>query len=153
MSSIKYTRLVLEQAVKASTSYANVLRTLGLKQAGGTQTYIKRCIQSFKIDTSHFKGSAWNKNVFCPQLKPEEILVRREVHQHKQKTKLLRRALLSIGRSHVCDWCGLHDLWNGKPIVLEIDHIDGDFLNNEATNLRFLCPNCHTQTPTHHRRK
>jgi hypothetical protein len=29
---------------------------------------------------------------------------------------------------------------------LEIDHIDGDYHNNLAENLRYLCPNCHTQT-------
>lgn len=35
----------------------------------------------------------------------------------------------------------------GLPLTLEVDHIDGDFLNNILTNLRFLCPNCHRQTP------
>ncbi|AGL14805.1 helix-turn-helix domain-containing protein [Actinoplanes sp. N902-109] len=41
------------------------------------------------------------------------------------------------------------DSWNGKPITLQIDHINGRFLDCRAENLRFLCPNCHSQTPTH----
>jgi hypothetical protein len=39
--------------------------------------------------------------------------------------------------------------WLGKPIPLEIDHIDGNAGNNFPDNLRLLCPNCHSQTPTH----
>ena len=38
---------------------------------------------------------------------------------------------------------------NGKKITLQLDHIDGDNNNNKLENLRFLCPNCHSQTETH----
>ena len=38
--------------------------------------------------------------------------------------------------------------WNEKSITLELDHIDGDRYNNNFDNLRILCPNCHSQTPT-----
>lgn len=47
-----------------------------------------------------------------------------------------------------CSECGI-DEWNGKPIVLECDHIDGDHQNNHEDNLRLLCPNCHSQTDTY----
>jgi len=43
--------------------------------------------------------------------------------------------------------CGVDGTWQCQPLSLDIDHIDGDFLNNEIDNLRFLCPNCHRQTP------
>ena len=46
-----------------------------------------------------------------------------------------------------CNCCGLSD-WNNKPIVLELEHIDGHAENNHPTNLCLLCPNCHSQTPT-----
>lgn len=52
-----------------------------------------------------------------------------------------------------CSECGLGSVWNGKPITLQLDHIDGDNLNNLVSNLRILCPNCHTQTPTYCRNK
>lgn len=52
-----------------------------------------------------------------------------------------------------CSLCGLGDSWNGKALTLQLDHIDGDNLNNEISNLRIICPNCHTQTPTYCRNK
>ena len=45
--------------------------------------------------------------------------------------------------------CGLTNTWEGTPLNLQLDHIDGNNTNNEASNLRFLCPNCHSQTDTY----
>ena len=47
-----------------------------------------------------------------------------------------------------CSLCGIYE-WCGKPITLELEHIDGDSLNNKEENLCCLCPNCHSQTPTY----
>jgi endogenous inhibitor of DNA gyrase (YacG/DUF329 family) len=45
-----------------------------------------------------------------------------------------------------CSECGQDSVWNKKPLMLQLDHIDGDSDNNSLSNLRLLCPNCHTQT-------
>lgn len=50
---------------------------------------------------------------------------------------------------YMCAHCGLASLWEGKPLVLHLDHIDGNARNHRLTNLRFLCPNCHSQTDTY----
>jgi 5-methylcytosine-specific restriction endonuclease McrA len=47
-----------------------------------------------------------------------------------------------------CTECGLGNIWNNKTIILQVDHIDGNRRNNLITNLRLLCPNCHSQTDT-----
>jgi len=47
-----------------------------------------------------------------------------------------------------CSECKITE-WNGKPIILELDHIDGNHENNSLLNLTILCPNCHSQTPTY----
>lgn len=47
-----------------------------------------------------------------------------------------------------CAVCGQQPTWNNKPLVLQLDHIDGDSDNNALTNIRLICPNCHTQTDT-----
>ena len=45
-----------------------------------------------------------------------------------------------------CVECGQDGTWNNRPLVLQLDHIDGDSDNNFPSNIRLLCPNCHTQT-------
>lgn len=47
-----------------------------------------------------------------------------------------------------CSLCGVGREWNGKPINLVLDHIDGDASNNRRENLRLVCPNCDSQLPT-----
>ena len=39
-------------------------------------------------------------------------------------------------------------MWNGKPLVLILDHINGNAEDNRYENLRFVCPNCNSQLPT-----
>lgn len=51
-----------------------------------------------------------------------------------------------------CSICGISD-WMDKPIILQLDHIDGDRNNNTIDNFRLICPNCHSQTETFSRRK
>lgn len=143
--STKYTKELLEEAVAASVSGAGVLRYLGLKQAGGTQSHINGRIKYFEIDTSHFTGQGHNKGQIANNKKThEEILVVLPADSLRPKVTQLRRAMLECGVERKCE-CGLGDSWNGKPLTLEIDHINGDWLDNQIENLRFLCPNCHSQ--------
>ena len=58
------------------------------------------------------------------------------------------KRFLSKTKGYVCDDCGTGGNWNGKNLVLQLDHIDGNSDNNMLDNLRLLCPNCHTQTET-----
>jgi hypothetical protein len=62
------------------------------------------------------------------------------------------RGALIKERGHKCEMCN-NTKWNGRPITLELEHIDGNKLNNVIDNLKLLCPNCHSQTPTWRRRK
>lgn len=62
---------------------------------------------------------------------------------HRISAERLRRSLFELGVEHKCKVCGI-DKWLGKPLVLEIDHIDEHYWNNTPENLQFLCPNCHT---------
>lgn len=80
-----------------------------------------------------------------------QVLLNIPTRKGREAPVVLRRALLEMGRECKCDKCGLVDKWQGEPILLEIHHIDGDWRNNEQSNLQFLCPNCHSQTPTFYR--
>lgn len=58
-----------------------------------------------------------------------------------------KRKRVILDQDGKCARCGI-DKWNGKQIVLELDHINGDRSDNSRQNLECLCPNCHSQTPT-----
>ncbi len=60
--------------------------------------------------------------------------------------RLIRR-LLALGWTYACLWCGIAT-WRGKSLTLHVDHINGVHSDNRLENLRFLCPNCHSQTDT-----
>ena len=69
-----------------------------------------------------------------------------------QPYKLLLRLIDEGVRERKCENCGRVE-WNGKPIPLELHHIDGDTTNNTDSNLQILCPNCHAQTDNYRGRK
>jgi 5-methylcytosine-specific restriction endonuclease McrA len=141
----KYTKEMLEPIVAQSTSVAGVLRRLGLRPNGGAHAHISRTIKLFEIDTSHFRR--YNPGSRRPRMTPEQILVRRDPTRLREKPHMLKRALIASGVPYECAMCGNKGRWLGLELTLEVDHIDGDFYNNQADNLRFLCPNCHRLTP------
>lgn len=65
--------------------------------------------------------------------------------------KQKRRRILKE-QNNCCLWCELKE-WHGQKLTLELDHIDGNKKNNKKDNLRMLCPNCHSQTPTWRKKK
>lgn len=148
----RYSEEDLAEAVAASISVAEVLRRLGIRQAGGSHFHISKRIRRSGLDTSHFRGQAALRGERRPRLSAQEILVRRQDPQTRTKPDLLRRALSDIGVPRSCSTCGVSDIWMGRALVLHVDHIDGDAANNLKDNLRLLCPNCHSQTSTYCRK-
>lgn len=139
----------LAEAVAASLSLAEVLRRLGIKQAGGSQAHIVRRIRSAGLSTDHFRRQAHNRGkAALNRLHPERVLRVLPPGSNRIKAPQLRRALIAMGVPEVCEQCRCGPQWRGEPLRLIIDHRNGDWLDNRLENLRFLCPNCHAQTAT-----
>lgn len=140
----KYTKELLEEAVKDSFSIMGVMRKLDIPLAGGNHSHIKKLIKKFNINISHFTGRGWSKGDKSHNRKTaQEFLV--VGGDRRQSHKILKRCLIEIGRKYECVDCKIQDFYNGKPIILEIDHINNDWADNTAENLQFICPNCHSQ--------
>lgn len=61
-----------------------------------------------------------------------------------------KETLFRIGLKYrFCEECGVGEEWNGSPLMLQLEHVDGDRTHNRIENLKILCPNCHSQTPTY----
>ena len=146
----KYTEKILSDAVAEAESIAGVLRFLGIVEAGGNHAHISRSIKRFGIDTSHFTGQAWRRGRASQCHKsPMDLLVLGESGSHRVRGERLRKAVLAIGAPYICAKCGNRGVWLFEKMTLHVDHINGNYWDNRPDNLRFLCPNCHTQTPTH----
>ena len=142
----KHSDTELAEAVKQSRSYAQVVKLLGCKQAGGTQSHIKRRILSAGIDTSHFTGRGWNLGGTDPKrLTTEEVLVYDRCKGRREAICKLVQAAIDGGLVYRCVHCGLESVWHTNKIVLELHHKNGDFKDNRLENLEFVCPNCHQQ--------
>lgn len=122
-----------------------VLQSLGIRVAGGSHHHYGKRVKSLGLDTSHFlgQGHAKNKQSFNRKTADDILVVLPEGSPRPKRHQLLR-AMLEKNVVYRCKLCST-SRWNGLYLTLHINHIDGNFLNNVLDNLRFLCPNCHSQ--------
>ncbi|MFD6332682.1 HNH endonuclease [Streptomyces niveus] len=139
----------LREAVSRSRSVAEALRRIGRPDNSRQRAALRSWVTADGLCTSHFLGQAHQRGrpSPTPARRPEDILVK---HSGKTRTRTvrLRRALLDIGVEMRYSECGTGPEWNGQPMTLEIDHVNGDRSDDRSENLRLLCPNCHAVTTT-----
>lgn len=134
------------EIIKNSSSIRQCLVSLGLKPAGGSYRIFHDRVKRLNLDTSHFKGQAWNKGQNLKSKVPLENYLSNEkpIQSFRLKNKLLKNQVFN----RQCFSCS-GVTWMNHPIPLELDHIDGNHKNNVISNLRLLCPNCHALTETY----
>lgn len=141
-----YTIEDVTAAVQQAQCMSDVLRLLGLSTHGSNAEVIKRLMNEHNICGDHF-------DVKTAKLRNKQVWSKDDVfveHSPIPRPTLCRHVKkFGVLGSPKCVECGLTDSYNGKPINLTIDHINGVSDDNRVTNLRWLCPNCHSQTPTY----
>lgn len=70
---------------------------------------------------------------------------------HETDRKVAKK-YLEYKKGHKCSICGIEE-WNGKPIIMVVDHIDGNPSNSSIDNIRLVCPNCDSQLLTYKNRR
>lgn len=136
------------ELLKKSSTISEVLFKLGYTVKGNSWGYsqVKRRMDDLNLDYSIFKGkSAVIKTNKLNNVRKEDILKENCKHQ---RTVLRRYIIKNNLIPYKCAICGCTE-WQGKTLSLELDHINGVNNDNRLENLRFLCPNCHSQTSTY----
>lgn len=128
------------ELVQQSSTIKEVALALGYASARTAKGKVAKRIELLGLCTLHFRN--WLQYGAVPT---ESLLVKNSaVNNQTIKKRVLEDGFLK----NVCVECGNQGVHNGKPLILHLDHIDGDNSNNELLNLRMLCPNCHSQTET-----
>lgn len=131
--------------VASSNNYSHILLRLGLVPKGGNSSkLLKRRITELGLSVEHF---SLDKSLRHVKYNIDDILIENSPYANSSK---LKKRLVSEGLlEYCCKQCGNLGEWLGNSITLQLDHINGIHNDNRIENLRFLCPNCHSQTETY----
>lgn len=138
----------LQKIVYSCSTIREILNYFELQNKGCNYRSLKKRFEIDNIDRAHIaNGLAWAKGEIIPRQKVslETVLVENSsFNRGHLKKRLLNEGILK----NVCAICGQLPEWNNKPLVLQLDHINGISDDNRLENLRILCPHCHSQTET-----
>ncbi len=143
----------IEEFVKNSYSAAETCRKIGLSHKSGNTSRLKKYLTTLNIDFSHWTGKLWSKGStvltdarVSKKTKLEEVFIENSLISGSYVRKLI---LTNNLLEYKCSLCGLLPFWNNKELNFQLDHINGIRNDHRIENLRWLCPNCHSQTDTY----
>lgn len=137
----------LKEMISSSRSRLEVIQKLGLSAPGGYRT-VNKYIRLLNLDISHFETQAERNKRYGKARRIDDAKLFVENSDYDTcalKRRIQRDSLIP----YICKKCGQGDVWDGEPLVLQLDHINGCNRDNRLENLRYLCPNCHSQTATY----
>lgn len=138
------------EIVKNSNSKKEILEKIGLRAAGGNfKTLTRRLLAEGLLEELQLRTTKLVKDVLTKtrrNIPLDEVMVENSNYSRQN----LKQRLLKLGKlNNRCIVCGIGPEWQGKPLTLQLDHINGLYNDNRIENLRIICPNCHSQTETY----
>lgn len=136
------------EIVKSTTSMAQLLQKLDMVCSGTNYKSIYKRIQSLDLSIEHWSGQTIigdDGNIHRFLSRPyEDVFIENSTYNPSSLSKMIRKRNLM---EYKCNKCGIKD-WQGEELRLQLDHINGIRNDHRFENLRWLCPNCHSQTET-----
>lgn len=140
-----YTCADVVRVLGVSSCWSDVFRGLEISTCGHNKKHVLRLMQEYGIIEPQFdvkstyqrgKDRHTFATIFC-------------IDSSYARTALRGAALRFKVKEYCCNKCGNEGQWQGEEITIELDHINGISNDNRVENLRWLCPNCHSQTKTY----
>lgn len=142
---LRYTYEQTKELVDKNICWTDLMRDMGIRFVGNNIKTVKKLVEYYNISTAHFDPKRASVKNHPGVRKDSEIFCENStVHRKTVKDKIIKDKLLE----YKCAECPVTGIWNGKPIVLQLEHKNGINNDNRLSNLCFMCPNCHSQTPT-----
>lgn len=136
---------------KNKNSLADILRYFNLHVGAGNYKTLRKRIEQEAVNISHISlglNSNKGRTFSCKRKTKEEALNEIFVTGSIKKGRDIKLYAKRFGFLKDECICGQGPEWNGRKLVLQLDHINGISSDNRLSNLRLLCPNCHSQTDT-----
>lgn len=150
MNRIIFEETKLRESAAKYHSFSEILKDFGYKSHRHSRELLRSALKEYKINCKNFILPSIRylntEKHNAPRRTLQEMLVSgsKTIDGRRLKFHLIKEGLIQ----DICNICGLESHWNGLKLVLALDHINGDSHDNRIENLRLLCPNCHSQTPT-----
>ena len=132
------------KTIAESYTYKEALSKLGYHHSGGAYITLRKRIKRLGLSTEHMTPKT-RYGHGTEHIPDDKIFTKDSIGGCVVRRRVLKRNLIP----YKCAICGQEPEWNGEPLTLTLDHINGDHFDNRVENLRFVCPNCDTQQDTY----